>query len=230
MSEFALAAVAAFWLGVLTAVSPCLMATNVAAITFIARKVNEPKYALLSGMFYITGQALAYVVLGMLLVSSLLSVPLVSLWLQDYFLRLLGPILIVTAMFLLELLDVQLGRGKLKEEVQNRAADGGLWIAALLGIVFAMSFCPTTAALFFGSLIPLAVTHESSVLLPLTYALGVAVPVLVFALIIVFAANQVGRIFSKVQRAERWARLVTGCIFLIIGFYFTLAYTLEVLQ
>ena len=208
MSEFALAAGAAFWLEVLTAISPCLMAMNVAAITFIARKVNEPKYALLSGMFYISGQALAYVVLGMLL----------------------GPILIVTAMFLLELLDVQLGRGKLKEEVQNRAADGGLWVAALLGIVFATSFCPTTAALFFGSLIPLAVTHESSVLLPLAYALGVAVPVLVFALIIVFAANQVGWVFLKVQRAERWARLATGCIFLIIGFYFTLAYTLEVVQ
>ena len=92
-----------------------------------------------------------------------------------------------------------------------------------------MSFCPTTAALFFGSLIPLAVAHQSSVFLPLIYALGVAVPVLVFALIIILAANQVGKVFSKVQRAERWARFGTGSVFLIIGFYFTLAYTLNVL-
>lgn len=227
MSDFALATGAAFWFGFLTAVSPCLMATNIAAITFIARKVNDPKYALLSGLFYIAGQALAYVVLGMLLVGSLLSVPAVSLWLQDYFLKLLGPILTVTSMFLLGLLDVQLNRGKLKEEVQKKAADGGMWISALLGIVFAMSFCPTTAALFFGGMIPLAVTHESSVFLPFAYALGVAVPVLVFAMLIVFMANKVGGVFSNVQHAEKWARTGTGIVFLATGIYFTLRFTLE---
>lgn len=229
MSDFALATGAAFWFGFLTAVSPCLMATNVAAITFIARRINDPKYALLSGMFYIAGQAIAYVILGMLLVTSLLSVPLVSIWLQDYFLRLLGPILIVTAMFLLELLSFTTRGGALKDKVQKKAVDGGFWISALLGIVFAMSFCPTTAALFFGSMIPLAVTHESSVFLPFVYALGVAVPVFAFALIIVLAANKVGKVFSNVQRAERWARFGTGGIFLAIGLYFTLVYTLNLL-
>ena len=229
MSEFAVAVAASFWFGFLTAISPCLMATNVAAITFIARKVDEPRYALLSGMFYIGGQAIAYVVLGILLVESLLSVPLVSIWLQDYFLRLLGPILVFTSMFLLELLDFQMGNGKIKEEVQKKVVNGGMWVAALLGIVFAMSFCPTTAALFFGSLIPLAVTHESSVLLPLAYALGVAVPVFIFALLIIWATNKVGKVFANVKRAERWARFGTGGIFLLIGIYFTLVYTIEIL-
>lgn len=229
MTDYTLAIGAAFWLGFLTAISPCLMATNVAAITFIARKVNDTRYALLSGLFYIAGQALAYIVMSMLLVSSILSVPSVSLWLQSYMLRLLGPILIITALFLLELLTWQLGKGWLKEKAQQRAAQGGLWVASLLGIVFAMSFCPTTAALFFGSLIPLAVAHESSVVLPLSYALGVAVPVLIFALLIVFAAHRVGQVFKRIQRAERWARFVTGSVFLLIGLYFTLAYTLDVI-
>jgi cytochrome c biogenesis protein CcdA len=229
MNEFIGAAGLAFWFGFLTAISPCLMATNVAAITFIARKINNPKYALLSGLVYIAGQALAYVILGFLLVSSLLSVPHVSIWLQDHFLRLLGPILILTAMFLLELLSINLGSGKMKEEVQKKAVDAGIWFSAILGIVFAMSFCPTTAALFFGSLIPLAVTHESSVLLPLVYALGVAVPVFVFAILIVLAANKVGTLFENVQRAEKWARFGTGGIFLAIGLYFTLVYTLNLL-
>jgi cytochrome c-type biogenesis protein len=227
MSDFSLAIGAAFWLGFLTAISPCLMATNVAAITFIARKVNNTRYALLSGLFYIGGQALAYVLMSMLIVTSLLSKPLVSLWLQDYMTRLLGPILIITALFLLELLTFHFGSGRLKQEAQQRAEKGGLWVASLLGIVFAMSFCPTTAALFFGSLIPLAITHESSVVLPLIYALGVAVPVLIFALLITLASHRVGQLFQRVQHAERWARFATGGIFLAIGFYFTLAYTLH---
>ena len=229
MSDFTIASGAAFWLGFLTAISPCLMATNVAAITFIARKVDNARYALISGLFYIAGQAIAYVVMSMILVGSLLSVPSVSLWLQTYMLRLLGPILIITALFLLELLSVHIGKGLLKEKAQKRAEKGGLWVASMLGIVFAMSFCPTTAALFFGSLIPLAVSHESSIFLPFMYAMGVAVPVLVFALLIVLAANQVGHIFKRVQRLERWARLGTGGIFLLIGFYFTLAYTLDII-
>jgi cytochrome c-type biogenesis protein len=229
MNELALAAGGAFGLGFSTAISPCLMATNIAAITFIARKLNDPKMALLSGLFYIVGQAIAYVVLGGLLVKSLLSVPTVSLWLQDYFLLLLGPILIVSGMFLLELLTMHFGGGKLKEKAQDKASNGGLWFSAVLGIVFAMSFCPTTAALFFGGLIPLAVTHESVVFLPFVYALGVAVPVIVFALLIVLAASNVGKVFTNVQRVERWARFGTGTIFLVIGIYFTVRFTLKLL-
>lgn len=229
MSEFVVAAGGAFWFGVLTAISPCLMATNVAAITFIARKVNQPKHALISGIFYAAGQALAYVLLGMLLVSSLMSVPLVSQWLQKYMLRLLGPIIIIAAMFLLELLNVRPGRGRMKQGIQKHTESGGFWAAALLGIVFGMSFCPTTAALFFGGLIPLAVEFESRILLPLMYSIGVALPVLSFGVLIAYSANRVGRVFERVERVERWARTVTGTIFLLIGIYFTLAFTIDVI-
>lgn len=229
MSELGLAAGSAVWFGVLTAVSPCLMACNVAAITFIARRVDKPKYVLLSGLMYTAGQALAYVVLGAVLVSSLLSVPLVSVWLQKYILRFLGPILIVTAMFLLELLVLHFGGKGLKESTQKRAEAGGLWVAALLGIIFAMSFCPTTAALFFGGLVPLAVTYSSPVLLPLLYAGGVAMPVLLFGLLVALSANRVGQVFAKIGKVEWWARRATGLIFLVIGIYFTLAFTIDVI-
>ena len=227
MSDALLSSGAAFWLGFLTAISPCLMATNIAAITYIARKLDEPRSALISAAFYITGQALAYVALGALLVTSLLSVPRVSLWLQDYFLLLLGPFLIVTAMFLLELLSFNIQGGAIKDEVQKKAATGGMWISALLGIVFAMSFCPTTAAWFFGNLIPLAIRHDSPMYLPLMYALGVALPVCAMAILIVFAANRVGDVFKNIQRGERWTRFGVGGIILAIGFYFTLRFTFQ---
>jgi len=229
MSDYTLAMAIAFWLGILTAISPCLMATNVTAITFIARKIDNTRYALISGLFYIFGQALAYIIMSALLVSSLLSVPSVSLWLQTYMLRLLGPLLIITALFLLQLLSFHIGKGVLKEKAQKRAEQGGLWVSSLLGIVFAMSFCPTTAALFFGSLIPLAVTHESSIFLPLMYALGVAVPVLIFALIIMLATHRVSKAFKSIQSIEKYARNITGGVFLLIGIYFTLAYTLDII-
>jgi len=221
------AAGAAFWLGFLTSISPCLLATNVAAISFLARRVSSPRYVLLSGLCYVAGQALAFVLLAAALVGSLLSVPLVSHWLQKYMFRLLGPILIVCALFLLELVSVRFGGGQLKARVQSRVGEGGFWAAALLGIVFAMSFCPTTAALFFGSLLPLAVAHQSSFLLPLMYAVGVALPVTAFSVIIALAAHRVAQVYAQVSRAEHWARYAAGAVFLAVGIYFTLAFSLN---
>lgn len=229
MSDWILAAATAVWLGVLTSISPCLMATNIAAISFLARRVASPGRALVAGLSYMAGQAAAYVVLGGLVVESLLSAPLVSHWLQTYLLKLLGPLLIVTAVFLLELIEVRLGGGRLRAWAQQKAAAGGYGFGALLGVAFALTFCPVTAAFYFGGLVPLAIARESSVVLPLSFAIGVAAPVLLFALVIVLAANQLGRVFADVGRAEWWARRVTGALFLLIGLYFTLEFTLGVL-
>lgn len=203
------------------------MATNITAISFLARRATSLRNVQLSCVCYIVGQATAFVLLAMVLVGSLLTVPVVSHLLQKYMFRLLGPILLLCAVFLLELWVVQLGDGRLKSWAQGRAKSGGFWAAALLGIVFAMSFCPTTAALFFGSLLPLAVSHESSFLLPLCYAVGVALPVVVFSALVAFAATLVSQAFAKVGQAEYWARRITGGVFLVVGLYFTLRYTLE---
>ncbi|MCC6699176.1 MAG: sulfite exporter TauE/SafE family protein [Candidatus Hydrogenedentes bacterium] len=227
MTAWMWTAAGAVWLGILTSVSPCLMATNVAAISFLARKVNRRRDVLLSSAFYVLGQALAFVLLAMLIVTSLVSVPLISHALQKYMFRLLGPILILASMPLLNLLDVNLGSGRLKQWAQTWGSSGGFGAAALLGILFAMSFCPTTAALFFGSLIPLAVANESSLFLPLMYALGVALPATVFSILIAFAAHEIGRVFHKASQMEGWARRFTGAVFLAVGLYFTLAYTLR---
>jgi cytochrome c-type biogenesis protein len=226
MTELALSGGAALWFGVLTSISPCLLATNVAAISFLARRVDSVRVVLLSCACYIAGQALAFILLAAVLVSSLLSVPLVSHLLQKYMFRFLGPVLIVCALFLLELITLELRGGRWKAWAQSRANAGGFSAAALLGIVFAMSFCPTTGALFFGSLLPLAITHHSTVLLPALYALGVALPVMAFSVVIALAAQRVGRVFAQVGVLEAWARRATGAIFLLLGLYFLARYTL----
>lgn len=227
MKETLVATGAAFWLGILTSISPCLLATNITAVSFLARRVNSPRFVLVSCLCYIAGQAVAFVLLAACLVSSLLSIPFVAHLLQKYMFRLLGPILILCALFLLELVSFQFGSGKTKAWVQARANTGGFWAAALLGIVFAMSFCPTTAALFFGSLIPLSIARQSSFYLPMVYAIGVALPVMAFSLVIALSANRLAVLFARVGHAERWARYGTGGIFLAVGLYFTIVYTLE---
>ena len=219
--------VAALWLGFSTSVSPCLLATNVTAVSFIARRVEHPRYIVLSGLCYTAGQALAFVLLAAVLVSGMLTVPVVSYWLQKYMFRLLGPVLLFCAMLLLKLFDVQLGSGWIKSWAEGRAQSGGFGAAALLGIVFAMSFCPTTAALYFGGLLPLAIEHESSIYLPFFYAMGVALPVLVISALVATASHRVAAAYAKVGQAEPWARRATGIVFLGVGVYFTLAYTLE---
>lgn len=217
---------AACWLGLLTSVSPCLLATNIAAISFLARRVDRPRLVLLSCFCYIAGQAVAFVLLAMLVVHSLLSVPVLSHLLQKYMFRLLGPLLILCALLILQWLSVQLGSGRLKAWVQAHTRSGGFWAAAALGMVFAMSFCPTTAAFFFGGLIPLSLAWESSAVLALAFAVGVAMPVAVFSLVVALFTHQLSRIFNRVGRVELHARQATGGIFLAVGLYFTLRYTL----
>jgi len=217
----------AFWLGVLTSISPCPLATNVAAISFIGRRVDRPRRVVLTGALYTAGRSFTYVVLGVLLVAGLLAAPLLSHWLQKYMNRLLGPVLILVGMFLLELLRFGVRGGRFAQWMQKRTADGGTWAAFPLGIAFALSFCPVSAALFFGTLVPLSVERNSSVLLPFLYGVGTALPVFAFGLVIGLGAHRVGRVFKQVKRFELWARRATGALFILIGVYFTLAYTMQ---
>ena len=214
----------ALWLGLLTSISPCPLATHVAAISFIARKLESPRQVLSAGLLYTAGRTLTYLGLGVLLAASLLSVPLLSYWLQEYMNKLLGPLLIIAGMFLLELLRIGMPGGGPGAWVQRRAGNWGQGGAFLLGILFALSFCPVSAALFFGSLVPLAVSAGSGVLLPSVYGIGTALPVFAFALLIAAGARSVGQAFGLVTRIEPWMRRGTGALFIAVGFYYTLRY------
>jgi len=228
MSGFAMAAASALWLGILTSVSPCPLATNITAISFVGRRTGSPVGVLVSGLLYTLGRSTVYVAIAMLLVTSLLSAPRVSLTLQVWMNKLLGPILILVGMVMLGLVRIRFrGRG-MSEQVQKRVERLGLAAALALGILFALSFCPVSATLFFGSLLPLAVKHESGVLLPLLYGIGTAVPVVVFAVVLAFGARWLGKVFERVTQAERWMRIVTGVVFVGVGIYMSLVYVYQV--
>jgi len=230
MGEFLAAAGMAFWFGVLTSISPCPLATNIAAISFLGKQVERPRRVFLGGLLYTVGRTAAYVVLGVIVVGGLLAAPAVSEFLQKHMNQILGPVLIVAGMFLLELLSLRIpGLGKTGERVRIRAAAGGLWGALPLGALFALSFCPTSAALFFGSLIPLSIRENSTVGMPLVYGIGTALPVFVFAVLVALGTQQVGKAFNRLTQFEKWARRITGVIFIVVGVYFTLIYVFRVL-
>lgn len=226
MNELVLATVAAFWFGILTSISPCPLATNIAAISFISRKVGRPAYVLSTGLLYALGRTLTYVALAIVLVKSLSSMPVVSNWLQKYMNLLLGPILILVAMVLLDLLSFGVSSGSIASWRNKRTGEIGLAGALLIGILFALTFCPVSAALFFATLIPLSVKHSSSILLPAVFGIGTALPVLLFALLLAVSADLMARAFNRVTQFELWARRATGIVFIVIGIYFTFAYTL----
>ena len=229
MMELSIGMASALWLGVLTSISPCPLATNIAAISYIGRRVGSARQVFLTGLLYTFGRTLAYLALGALLVASVLSIPQVAMFLQKYMSKLLGPILILVAMFLLELVHVGFSGSGMSDKMQKRVDALGIWGALLLGVVFALSFCPVSAALFFGSLIPLSVKVESSVALPVIYGVGTALPVLVFAVLIALSAQSVGKAFNKLTQIEWWARRITGVIFLGVGIYYCLKFIFEVI-
>ena len=228
MGDLFIGVASALWLGILTSISPCPLATNIAAMSYISRRVDRPWIVFFTGGIYTLGRMVTYIVLGMLLVSSLISIPELSRWLQHSMNKILGPVLIVTGMFLLELLSLNWGDSKIKLWVQDHAETWGIWGAGVLGIVFALSFCPVSAALFFGSLVPIAVKFESSVMLPSLYGIGTALPVVLFAFLITLSTKSLSIVFKRITQLEWWARQLTGWLFILIGIYYCLYYIFRV--
>jgi cytochrome c biogenesis protein CcdA len=208
--------------GIYTSITPCPLATNIAAISYIGRRVGNLRQVILTGLLYALGRTVAYTVLGAIIVAGMLASNAVSSFCNRYMNDLLGPILILVAMFLLGLLDFGLSAPGMGEALQKRVDALGVWGALFLGIVFALSFCPISAGLFFLTLIPYAVRLNSPIGLPAVYGIGTALPVVFFALVIAFSAKSVGNIFNRITQIERYIRWVTGIIFLVAGIFFTL--------
>lgn len=232
MGALMLAAGSALWLGLLTSISPCPLAANIAAISYLGKRVDRPAHVLFSGLLYTVGRTLSYVLVALIVVKSLLSMSSVSLFLQRNLNKGLGPVLVIVGLLLLDVIPWPWtggGGSAFFERIQKKAANLGLWGAGLLGFILALTFCPVSAALFFGSLLPLSVQHESPVLMPSVYGLGTALPVVVFAGILAFAANRVSKAFNALTFIERWMRRITAVVFILVGGYYCLAYLFGVI-
>lgn len=217
----------ALWLGILTSISPCPLATNVAALSFLAKKITHPFFVFLSGIAYTLGRMIAYAVLGFILINSILSIHQVAQFLQKYMVKALGPVLIITGLILLDIIKLNLPGISLSQKHHNRLVEAGTPGAFLLGAVFALAFCPVSAALFFGSLIPLALNHKFGVTLPFIYGIGTGIPVLVFAIAIAAGITSLSHWFHQLTKIEFWMRKITGVIFILVGIYYIRRYMIS---
>jgi cytochrome c-type biogenesis protein len=218
----------ALWLGILTSISPCPLATNIAAISYIGKDMSSHAGVFASGFAYTLGRVFTYVAIGALLSVGVSSVPDVANFLQRYMNAILGPMLFITGIFLFGFISFNLpgiDAGRFK----NLAGKGVVTGPFLLGIIFSLAFCPVSAALFFGSLIPLALAAHSPVIFPTLYGIGTGLPVIIFAFIISFGMHSISGFFKGITRFEKWARYATGVIFVLVGGYYSLVYTFKII-
>jgi cytochrome c biogenesis protein CcdA len=210
---------AAFGLGLLTAVSPCPLATNISATAYIARELKHPRAVLLSGLLYTLGRAFSYTVIGMVLFWGASKFH-VARFFQSKGELFLGPVLIILGLVLLNVIRINSTGGGLLDKLTDRFKDKGHLGAFMLGLLFALAFCPSSGALYFGSLIPMTLAPTGGLHLPLIFALGTGLPVLLFAAVMAFAADQLGRVFKAVQQVEKVMRTVAGVVFVLTGVYY----------
>lgn len=228
MVEIAIACLSALWLGILTSISPCPLATNIAAVSFLSKKINHPQLVFWSSTAYILGRMLTYAILGTIIIASLVSVPVAANFLQKYMNKALGPMLIIVGFFLLDIIRLNIASFSLSHQKQNALAESGVKGAFLLGALFALSFCPIAAALFFGSLIPLALKSNFGIVLPLIYGIGTGIPVVIFAVGVTLGIQSLSHWFHKLAKFELYTRKITGIIFILVGLYFTWHYIITV--
>ncbi len=219
----------ALWLGLLTSISPCPLATNLAATAYLSRRVDSRKRAVAGTVAYTLGRVAAYVAIASLLAAGIASAPGISQRLQQWVPPLLGPLLVITAMILLGLIALPFANSGTSQAGAEKWAARGLFGELVLGLLFALSFCPVSAALFFGSLLPLAL-GSGGVLLPVTlFGIGTAAPVAGFALVMIFSARAASTLVGGITRVQPQLLKATGILLLLAGLFLTARDTLDIL-
>ena len=209
----------AFILGLMTAISPCPLATNITAIAYIGKDIDDKKTVFKKGLIYILGRAITYTLIGLIFYFGASQFH-ISGFIQKWGEKILGPVLIIIGIFMLDFIKIQLpGFGKLNEKMQKKS-QSGFWGVLFLGIIFALAFCPYSGVLYFGMLIPMTVSSASGLYLPIIFAIGTGLPVIIFAWFVAFAVGGIGNTYNKIKIFEKWFRRIVAVVFIVVGIYY----------
>lgn len=212
----------AFLLGLLTAISPCPLATNIAAVGFIGRNIENRKRVFINGLLYTLGRVLSYTLLGVVLImilregSSMFGIQkTIGTWGE----LLIGPMLLIIGMFMFFGDRLNLPKFGFNGNAEGLARKGGAG-ALLIGVLFALAFCPTSGVFYFGMLIPMSATATAGYLLPAVFAVATAIPVLVVAWILAFSVQQMSSFYGRIKTVQKWLNVIVGILFIVIGIYY----------
>lgn len=211
----------AFLLGILTSISPCPLATNIAAIAYIGKEIKTARHTLLSGFFYTLGRGLSYSLLAIFVYYGFFAFKIASFF-RGWGDKVLGPILIAIGLILLGAVKINFSSGKGNtEKLKLWLLKKGFAGSFFLGVLFALAFCPSSGVLFFGALIPLILKSEEGLLLAPFFALGTGLPVIIFSFLLAFSLQKVGQAFQAAQKIENVMRYGAAYIFIGAGLYYT---------
>lgn len=210
-------------LGLMTAISPCPLATNISAIGFISRDLKVPKRVFLNGIVYTLGRVISYTGLALIIFFGASKMN-VSMLFQGWGEKLLGPVMILIGLFMLDVIKLKLpGLSGLTDKIGEKSK-GSYWSTLLLGMVFALAFCPYSGVLYFVMLIPITVASASGLYLPVLFAIATGLPVIVFAWLLAYAVGNVGKLYNQIKTFELWFRRVVSVIFIVVGIYYVLIF------
>jgi len=213
-------ALSAFLIGILTSISPCPLATNITATAYISKNIKTPKNTLLNGLVYTLGRAVSYTILATLIYFGLSSFEISRIF-QGWGDKLLGPVLIFIGLIMFGVIKINFnGKNSKIEEIKEHLASRGYFGSFLLGMFFALAFCPYSGVLFFGVLIPLVLKSTEALLLPPLFALGTGLPVIIFSLIVAFSIRHLSKAFAVVAKIERIMRFIVASVFMVTGIYY----------
>lgn len=208
-------------LGLMTAISPCPLATNITAVGFISKDIQNRNKVFINGLIYTLGRSLSYTMLAVVLVYSADQFR-ISGFLQMYGEKIIGPLLILIGLFMLDFIRVNFPGLSFITDRFNRKGISGYWDVLLLGIVFALAFCPYSGVLYFGMLIPMTISSSEGILLPLVFAVATGIPVIIFAWLIAYTISGVGSFYNRMKTFEIWFRRVIAVVFIGIGIYYVI--------
>lgn len=221
-------AITAFILGILTAISPCPLATNITAIGFISKDIENHHRIFINGLLYTLGRVVTYTVLGFVLIPILregASMFSVQKAVSKYGEMLIAPLLIVIGIYMLNIIKLNLPKINISGENLKKKTKGS-WGALFLGIAFSLAFCPTSGIFYFGMLIPMSAAETGGYLLPVIYAIATGLPVILVAWVLAYSIAGLGKFYNRMQVFEKWFRKVVAILFIVVGIYYAVMYYL----
>lgn len=214
--------IAAFFIGLMTAFSPCPLATNITAIAYISKKIGSTKNALKTGIYYTLGRSIVYVLIAFLIIYLGINIQFISLFLQKYGYLILGPLLIIIGIFMLDLIKINFKSLKIVENWKEKLSKKGYLGSFLLGALFALSFCPFSAVMYFGMLIPLSIASKDVIFAPMIFGIATGLPVILTSYLLSVSVSKLAKVMKKIESFEKWIRIIAGAIFIIIGVYYSI--------
>ncbi len=214
----------AFILGIMTAISPCPLATNITATVYISKELENRRRVFLNGLVYTAGRAFSYTTLGVILFLGASKFHLAR-FLQSNGEKYIGILMLVIGILMLDIINTgRFSLNSLTNRLTSKLKLTSLWGSFALGCLFALAFCPYSGVLYFGMLIPMTLTSKLGILLPLVFAIATGLPVIIIAYIIAFSLSSIGNFYNRIKIFEKWFRRIVAVLFIFGGLYFIIIY------